>query len=222
VARQSSSVASTVLVGGAVVLALVSIAAGQIFGDSREAGVAPDGAVASERASALTPTASPSPLSLTATSTVALPLAAQGPPLHGGYANEVLSLVNDLRSQGGDCGPEGKFAPSPALSLNTELTTTAQLHAESQARQGVVGHQITGQDGSSPAERIERQGYRWLAYGENVAGGQGSPQEVVAAWASSPGHCRNLLSPDFVHMGIGQARDAQGRIYWAQTFGRPR
>jgi uncharacterized protein YkwD len=81
----------------------------------------------------------------------------------------------------------------------------------------------TGRDGSSPAQRVTRSGYRWRATGENLASGVMTPEEVIAGWLESPDHCANLMDPAFSEMGVGfgvNPRDERG-VYWALEFGRP-
>ena len=66
------------------------------------------------------------------------------------------------------------------------------------------------------------EGYPWRVIGENIAAGLGSPQQVVAGWLASPGHCANILSPDFAEMSAAYAinDEAAMEIYWTQVFGR--
>lgn len=137
-----------------------------------------------------------------------------------GEPREVLELVNQVRSEGRSCGSEGTFGPAPALGWNEKLGRAAARHANDMVSHDFLGH--TGSDGSSAADRISAEGYEWSAIGENVAAGQSSPQEVVAGWLSSPGHCANIMSPDYLHMGIARAEGGSYGIYWAQTFARPR
>jgi uncharacterized protein YkwD len=75
--------------------------------------------------------------------------------------------------------------------------------------------------GAGVAERARQHGYRWRAIGENIAAGQGSPQQVVAGWLASPGHCANILSPDFTEMGAAYAINDKAalEIYWTQVLG---
>ena len=54
----------------------------------------------------------------------------------------------------------------------------------------------------------------WSVVGENIAQGQRSPAEVVAAWMNSPGHRANLLEGAFTHMGAGY----DGLYSWEQLF----
>ena len=136
-------------------------------------------------------------------------------------AREVLALVNQARSSKRRCGRQ-EFAAGAPLKLNTLLTEAAQRHAEDMAKHRHMEH--AGSDGSTPAQRITRQGYRWQVVGENVAAGAGTANEVVSGWLDSPGHCANIMNPSFTEMGLGFAinRDDEYAVYWAQSFGRPR
>ena len=136
-------------------------------------------------------------------------------------ARQVLTLVNQARSESRRCGHE-RYAPTQPLRLNSVLTRAAQLHAEDMARHEQMQH--AGSDGSSPAQRITRQGYRWRAVGENVAAGAGSAAEVVAGWLTSPGHCANIMNPQFAEMGLAFAINQRDdyAVYWAQSLAAPR
>ena len=50
-----------------------------------------------------------------------------------------------------------------------------------------------GSDGSNAGQRIERQGYRWRAWAENVAVGYPDAASVMDGWMNSPGHRENIL-----------------------------
>ncbi len=79
-----------------------------------------------------------------------------------------------------------------------------------------------GRDGSDPADRVTRAGYRWRSVGENIASGQTTAEQVVQEWLRSPTHCANLMSPSFVEMGLAYAVNVKsaGGIYWVQELGR--
>ena len=136
-----------------------------------------------------------------------------------GVAERVLALVNQARSQPRRCGGES-FAPARPLVLQEQLTQAAAGHAQSMARHGYLEHQ--GRDGSSPADRADRAGYRWRSIGENVAMGQTTPERVVQDWLRSPEHCANIMEHRFTEMGVAFAVNnaSEGGIYWAQAFGR--
>jgi uncharacterized protein YkwD len=57
---------------------------------------------------------------------------------------------------------------------------------------------------------------RGSGYGENVAVGQETPASVMRAWLNSPGHRRNILSPNYRYIGVGYVNN--GRPYWTQNF----
>ncbi|MFC9454996.1 CAP domain-containing protein [Streptomyces sp. NPDC056983] len=148
------------------------------------------------------PTATPS-----ARQTTASPSAPATTAPASGATARVLTLVNNERSKAG-CSP---------LTMNAKLTKAAQDHSKDMASHHNMSH--TGSDGSSPADRITRAGYSWSSYGENVAYGYSTPEKVMAAWMSSPGHKRNILDCSFKEIGIGLA---QPNGYWTQDFGTAR
>ena len=133
----------------------------------------------------------------------------------------VLELVNQARAAPRHCG-RSAFSAAPPLRWNDSLAEAARRHAEDMARHNYFSHR--GRDGSSPAQRIERAGYRYRAMGENLAGGQLQPEDAVAGWIKSPEHCANLMNPAFTEMGSAYAVDpgSEMGVYWAQAFGRPR
>jgi uncharacterized protein YkwD len=136
-------------------------------------------------------------------------------------AARVLELVNAARAQERKCGRQS-FAPTSALKPSTVLASAAAAHARDMAEHAELTH--TGSDGSKPADRITRAGYEWRASGENVAAGQRDADAVVAAWLQSPGHCANIMEPNFTEMGVAfvQVPGANPGIYWAQSFATPR
>ena len=94
---------------------------------------------------------------------------------------------------------------------NAKVTAAAQAHANDQAAMGAMSH--TGSDGSNAGIRLERQGFVWTAWGENVAAGFTSAPSVMAAWMNSPGHRATILG-NYQYMGIAVAQSANGTMYW--------
>jgi uncharacterized protein YkwD len=133
----------------------------------------------------------------------------------------VLELVNAARATPRNCGNKPFKAARP-LRWNDTLAAASLLHAEDMARNSYFSH--TGRDGSNPAQRVARAGYRYRATGENIAAGQMNPEDAVAGWIKSPPHCANLMNPAFTEMGVayavGPASDMG--VYWSQAFGTPR
>ena len=123
----------------------------------------------------------------------------------------LLKLVNFARSKGVTCKGV-HYPPVPALTWNALLEKAAYDHSSDMLKKNYFSH-IAG-DGSTANGRIERAGYKWMAYGENIGFGYYSEAEVIAAWLTSPGHCANIMSKDFKEMGVGRAGD-----YWTLDFG---
>jgi uncharacterized protein YkwD len=133
----------------------------------------------------------------------------------------VLALANEARSRPRRCGSR-QFEAVPPLALESHLTSAALVQARDMAKHNMLEH--TGSDGSTPDQRVTRAGYKWRTTGENIASGPTTPEEVMAGWLASPGHCENLMSPRFKEMGIAWVVDAKSAsgVYWAQTFGTRR
>lgn len=120
-------------------------------------------------------------------------------------AAQVVALVNAERAKAG-CGP---------LTFNATLARAAQGHSDDMAARDFFDH--TNPDGAGPGDRVTAAGYPWSTYGENIAKGQSSAEQVMEAWMNSPGHRANILNCDFKEIGVG-IHDAGGP-YWTQVFG---
>ncbi|MCQ4296589.1 CAP domain-containing protein [Pseudomonas stutzeri] len=134
---------------------------------------------------------------------------------------DILQQVNQVRARPRNCGSK-RFESAPALSWNAKLGDTALAHSRDMARQDYFSHQAP--DGSHVSDRAGRAGYAWQRIGENIAAGQGSAEQVMAGWLASPGHCSNIMNPDFTQMGAAYAtnQDSAAMSYWTQVFGAPR
>ena len=135
-------------------------------------------------------------------------------------AQRVLALVNEARAKQRRCGRK-KMNAAPALTLSPLLTKAAAVQAADQAAHNYMGHRAS--DGSEVGVRVTRTGYRWSSVGENVAAGQPDADTVVKAWLDSPGHCENIMGPQFREMGVAfvAAPKSDLRMLWAQVFGTP-
>ena len=133
----------------------------------------------------------------------------------------MLTLVNAARAQARDCGPT-RHAAAPAVQWSFTLELAARGHANDMAAQDYFSH--TARDGSTPAQRVARAGYAYRLTGENIAGGQRTPEDAVAGWLRSPGHCANLMHPGYREMAVAYAVNTQAKlgVYWVQQFGTPR
>ena len=126
----------------------------------------------------------------------------------------MLQLVNDVRKKGCQCG-DTYLKPVGALTWNDKLEEAAYKHSQDMYQKDYFGHNAP--DGSNGGVRIQRAGYNWAAYGENIAQGPRTEKEVVEGWLRSPGHCKNIMSKSFKEMGVAKVGS-----YWTQAFGTPK
>lgn len=154
-------------------------------------------------------TASPSPRNTTSAAS-ATPKPSSTPKATATASGVVARIVELVNAERGKVG-------CSALTLNATLSKVAQAHSEDMALHQNMSH--SGSDGSSPGDRITRAGYTWSTYGENVAYGYASPEQVMAAWMASPGHKANILNCAFKEIGVGLA---QPDAYWTQDFATAR
>ena len=114
---------------------------------------------------------------------------------------ELFNLVNDARAEQG-------LQP---LSWSSALAADAAVRAQ----EITVSFSHTRPDGSDwwtvDPDRM---------YGENLASGQQSAQEVFNSWWASPGHKANILG-DYTTCGFAlyYGGDAGSTYYWVQEFG---
>jgi len=134
----------------------------------------------------------------------------------------ILDGVNAARARPRSCGGHN-YPAAPPLRWNGALGEAALAHSRDMATKRYFNHQAG--DGSQVSQRASRAGYTWRRIGENIAFGQRTPQDAVASWLDSPGHCANIMNPGFTEMGAayGLTPERQaGVIYWTQVFGTPR
>ena len=129
-----------------------------------------------------------------------------------GAAPELASLTNTERAKAG-------LAP---FTVSPQLMQAAQLQADQLAWHGQMSHELPGARYPEPADRLAAVGYRWQAYAENVAYGQGTPAAAISSWMGSSGHRANMLNPALRELGTAVARGSDGRPYYVQVFGNPR
>lgn len=139
------------------------------------------------------------------------PIAASVPTRTGGaedaaYEQQVLDLVNAERAKAG----------LGAVRYSAALDSAAETHNAFQTQQRTMAHIDIG-DGD-PGARIRAAGFNG-AWGENVAVGQRTPEQVVAEWMASPTHRANILNPNFSQIGVAHETTTDGFSFWTQSFG---
>ncbi len=132
---------------------------------------------------------------------------------------DTLAEVNKMRSRKRKCGST-TYPAAPRLALDQALNNSAYLHSKDMAKTNQLSHYSKKYGGS--AERATAAGYKWSALGENIAAGYYSVEEVIAGWMDSPGHCANIMDPNFTDLGVG-AYYRSGTSYgtfWTIQLGR--
>lgn len=120
---------------------------------------------------------------------------------------EVFKLTNQERI----------YAGLPALTYNNVLENGAMIRAE----EIIQSFSHTRPDGSR-FFTVFNNTYSFHLIGENLAAGFNSAAAVVSGWMNSEGHRANILNEGYTQIGIGIAKDKDGRIYWVQNFADPK
>lgn len=142
------------------------------------------------------------------------------------FETEVLRLVNENRAKGWNCDTQGQKPAAGPLKMEPTLRCSARLHSKDMADQMYFAHE--GRDGSDPGSRMTAAGYVGRTWGENIAKGQTTPEQVVQGWMDSDGHCSNIMSGMFNLIGVGYFAGAasntrfNSELYWTQNFGAGR
>jgi len=124
------------------------------------------------------------------------------------YEKQVVDLVNAERAKNG----------LSALTLDSSVSNVARTKSKDMATNNYFSHTSPTYGGAG--DMLKQFGIKYTAYGENIASGQKTPQEVVTAWMNSSGHRANILASDFTKIGVGYATDSSGKAYWTQMFTR--
>jgi uncharacterized protein YkwD len=146
------------------------------------------------------------------------------------FDRQVLDFTNQARTKGWDCVAK-RFPASRKIRLaplehNVVLDRAARAQSAGMALSRYFDHQ-SSLDSSHPADRVNATDYPWHMVGENIAAGQPTPAVVVDAWLRSPGHCKNIMNPDYTQIGLSfvqrpsSSTELQPRNFWTQVFARP-
>lgn len=113
------------------------------------------------------------------------------------FRQEVIRLTNKERKKAG-------LEPY-------ETHDTAMEFAQIRAEELAVKYSHTRPNGDSTGD------YGQYTFGENIAYGQKTPEEVVGDWMASPGHRSAIMSSEDEYFGVGVYKSG-GTIYWTQEF----
>ncbi len=122
------------------------------------------------------------------------------------WGRQALELINDERLRMG-------LEP---LKWDDALAELAEKHCEDMIERGYAAH--VNPEGETPFDRMKNAGISYVYAAENIAAGAISPARAVEAWLESDEHRRNILAPNFEHVGISVIRGGEYGIYWVQEF----
>ncbi|HQV26091.1 MAG TPA: CAP domain-containing protein [Acinetobacter sp.] len=133
------------------------------------------------------------------------------------YQQAVLNAINVIRHQPQQCGKIA-YSATNSLRWNNQLQASSIAHAQDISQRQLLSH--VGHGGENLRFRIKQTGYKGGG-GENLASGQSNLKQVLENWLSlSPGHCDNLMKPQFKDYAISCIRnETTHRTYWMQHFG---
>ncbi|WP_050183276.1 CAP domain-containing protein [Domibacillus robiginosus] len=104
----------------------------------------------------------------------------------------------------------------PVLTWDDPISVTARKHSQDMAQHVYFDH--TNLDGQSPFDRMEEDGIRFTAAGENLAYGQFSSIFAHEGLMNSAGHRKNILNNDFRYLGVGVALNEEDQPYFTENF----
>lgn len=118
---------------------------------------------------------------------------------------EMVRLVNQARAQNN----------VPALKVDTSLANVARTKSQDMMDNNYFSHNSPKY--GSPFDMMKSFGIKYVQAGENIAGNQ-TVAAAHNALMNSPGHRKNILSPDFTHIGIGITKGGTYGNMFTQMF----
>ena len=103
------------------------------------------------------------------------------------------------------------------LTLDPTLCYLARMKSQDMLTNGYFAH--TSPTLGSASDMLRQYGYAFSAVGENIAH-HASVAKSHAAFLSSEGHRRNMMSTSWTKVGIGVVTDQNGYVYVTQLFVR--
>ncbi|SMB86824.1 uncharacterized protein, YkwD family [Desulfonispora thiosulfatigenes DSM 11270] len=118
---------------------------------------------------------------------------------------EMLTLINAERAKSG-------LKP---LVMDAKLVELAKLKSQDMIDKNYFSH--TSPTYGSPFDMMKKYGVTYRTAGENLAGNQ-SVAAAHQALMNSEGHRRNILNPNFTHIGIGIVKGGPYGMMFTQMF----
>lgn len=122
-----------------------------------------------------------------------------GLPVNADFEQRVVELVNIERA---------KVGAAP-LKRNGSLDFAARYQARDMVEDQYFDHNTMDQVNGNltyicgPVARVKLWYFEWSAFGENLAAGYDTPEQVIAGWMNSDLHRRNMLDRQYREIGVG-------------------
>ena len=114
---------------------------------------------------------------------------------------EVLDLINEKRAIIQTCGGVSYPAVGP-ITIDENINQYPADWASTRTVDDVGHGDFHKRSEVIRADIDAKQGIYWRSIGENNAVGQKSAEQVVNDWMRSPGHCRNIMQPQWERVGV--------------------
>lgn len=126
------------------------------------------------------------------------------------FETELFNLINVKRQE----------LELPQLITNTLLMQVAQAHSSDMAENNYLAH--ANLSGLHSGERITSSGYKFIEWGEVIAGGSTNPQIAIEGWFNSPEHKAVIVDPIYTEIGIGYVYNEKSKYghYWTVVLAR--
>lgn len=123
--------------------------------------------------------------------------------------NTMIDLINSERQKNS----------LPKLKLDLEVTKVARVKSQDMVDNDYFSHYSPNY--GSPFEMMKSFGIKYVYAGENLAGNQ-AVESAHKALMNSSGHRKNILNPDFTHIGIGiKNSDKYGYMFTQMFISKP-
>lgn len=119
----------------------------------------------------------------------------------------VLQQINTLRAN---------IALQPMM-LNPQLSAAALAHARDMAAQNRAWH--WGSDGSSPLDRVRRQGFYGTLIGENISETYENDIQTLNAWMGARDTRDVIMDPNARNLGFAWYQEPSGKVWWTLLSG---
>lgn len=118
---------------------------------------------------------------------------------------QMVNLVNNARTQNN----------LPALKVDMQLCNVARVKSQDMIDNNYFSHYSPKY--GSPMDMLKSFGVNFVQAGENIAGNQ-NVQSAENALMNSPEHRKNILNPDYTHIGIGVKQGGPYGSMFTQEF----